>query len=190
MDKWNFLPNSNFDIISKLLKKENEKGCDVIYSTSSYETRKKWVSEIKTNIYKYTLIHSTHKSGVRYYYSSINDKGHFGISKIIFGDSGIYNVIIDDKGLYGLTQHSIGIKINNIDEGFMIKNVLESSIFKKILNDCNWSNYQIDWRLFSYFKKDFYKEIILYNTVKKHKFINKFIKNELLIYEEFINNKL
>jgi hypothetical protein len=160
LKKWEFLPNGKIDLIYKLLKKKNEESCKIIYSSSNYETRKKWVSKEKTLDYKYTLIHSTPKSGVRYMFSSINNNGIFGIPKIIFGDSGIYESIIDINGIYGMTQHSIGIEIDNIEEGKKIKNVIDSDKFREVLDECSWSNYQIDWRLFTYLKKDFWKEFI------------------------------
>jgi hypothetical protein len=160
LEEWLFLPNCNFDIINKLLSKKNEECCNVIYNVSNYETRKKYVSDVKTSEYKYELIHSTPKSGVRYMYSSRNDLGHFGISKIIFGESGIYNSIIDIDGIYGMTQGAIGINIKNYNEYINIKEFIENKKFKKILESCSWSNFRIDWRLFTYFKKDFYKEFI------------------------------
>jgi len=178
-----FLPNYNFDNVFKLLAKEGEKTCHIIYNrtnygsdqkwvnskendeprckiifnTSSYETRKEWVSDKKNDKYKYPLIHSTPQNGIRYMYSSRNDKGHFGISKVTFGDSGIYNAIIDLEGNYGMTQHSMAIEIRNKSEGEKLKKYLESDEFNDILSACSWSNYQIDWRLFTYFKKDFGK---------------------------------
>ena len=87
---------------------------------------------LKDNIYKYELIHSTPKNGTRYLYSSKNDNGHFGISKVIFGDSGIYNSIIDNNGIYGMSQHSMAIadNINNLEN---IKKAIETDYFKKIL---------------------------------------------------------
>jgi hypothetical protein len=159
LNNWNFLPNSNFDIIEKMLLKDNDKKCKIMYSRSSYGSDRNWVSNKKTNEYKYELIHSTPQNGIRYMYSSKNDKGHFGIKKVIFGDSGIYNSIIDMEGKYGMTQHSMAIQIKNKNEGNEIKKVLDSEEFKKILKSCSWSNFQIDWRLFTYFKKIFYKEI-------------------------------
>jgi hypothetical protein len=161
LNNWNFLPNSNFNFIEKILLKNDDEKCEIIYSRSNYGTDRKWISNKKINEYKYELIHSTPQSGIRYMYSSKNDKGHFGIKKIIFGDSGIYNSVIDIEGKYGMTQHSMGIKIDNINEGNEIKKVLDSEEFKKILKSCSWSNFQIDWRLFTYFKKTFYKEIII-----------------------------
>ena len=43
-------------------------------------------------------------------YSSKNDRGHFGIKKIIFGESGIYNSIVDIEGKYGMTQGAMGVR--------------------------------------------------------------------------------
>ena len=156
LSKWDFLPNYNFNNIYNLLHNNKYPKCNIIYSRTFYGTDKKWVSKIKTDIFKYELIHSTPKNGIRYMYSSINTNDHFGVSKIIFGDSGIYNSIIDIEGNYGMTQHSMAIKIKDINEGLYIKKYIESEEFKKILNSCSWSNFQIDWRLFTYFKEDFY----------------------------------
>jgi len=130
--------------------------CDVLYDRINYETRKKHVRKTKSDEYKYPLIHSTPKKGIRYMYSSINTKGLFGIPKVIFGDTGIYNSIIDMDGKYGMTHHSMAIKIDNEEEGKDIKNAIESEKFKDVLKACSWSTYRIDWRLFTYFKKDFY----------------------------------
>ena len=47
-------------------------------------------------------------------YSKVNDRGHFGIPKVIIGEAGINDVIIDIDGEYGLTNGEIGIKINNV----------------------------------------------------------------------------
>jgi hypothetical protein len=151
LNKWNFLPNYNFENVYKLLAIDDEERCQIIYNRTNYGSDNKK--------YKHTLIHSTPKNEIRYMYSSKNDNGHFGISKVIFGDSGIYNSVIDIEGIYGMTQHSMGIKILNLEEGEKIKKYIESDMFKNILKACSWSNFQIDWRLFTYFKKSFYMEI-------------------------------
>ena len=39
--------------------------------------------------FKYPCVHSTPKAGIRYMYSKVNDRGHFGVSKVIFRESGI-----------------------------------------------------------------------------------------------------
>jgi hypothetical protein len=63
------------------------------------------MSKVKKDVFKYPCIHSTPKSGVRYMYSNKNDNCNFGVSKVIFGDSGINNPILDFDGKYGMTQH-------------------------------------------------------------------------------------
>ena len=92
-------------------------------------------------------------------YSSQNNNGMFGVSKIIFGESGIYNSIIDLKGEFGLTQGTMAIPISSKKEGEKIKQVIESDEFRQILDACSWGNFRIDWRLFIYFKKDFYNYV-------------------------------
>lgn len=152
-----FIPNSDFDTFEKIVS--NKDMCEVIYSYT-YDPRNKFISKDKSEIFKYTLIHSTPKSGTRYVYSSRNDRGHFGISKIIFGESGINDVIIDINGDYGMTQGAIGIKVSSIEEANNIKNAILSDKFSKFIESVMWSNFRVDWRIFTNLKKDFWKEFI------------------------------
>jgi hypothetical protein len=155
-----FLPNKNIGDVQKLLAKENEERSPIIYSRSAYGTDKSHVSSEQTKEFKYPLVHTTPKDGIRYSYSSTQSGGHFGIPKVIFGDSGINQVLIDINGKYGMTQHAMAIQISSEEEALLIENALKSIHFQNILEACMWSNFQIDWRLFTYFKKDWYKEIL------------------------------
>ena len=157
LTKFTFLPNYDIQTVKKILATKKEKTVDILFSTSKYETRKKWVSDKKSNKFKYPLIHSTTKKGIRYLYSNTNKNGFFGIPKVIFGDSGINkSSIIDMNGKYGMTQHAMAISDtkSNLPK---IKKALDSDQFEEVLNACSWSNFQIDWRLFTYLKKDFWK---------------------------------
>jgi hypothetical protein len=170
MRSWKWLPNDQFDKIKHILRSGDVEACEVIYSNSSYESRRSHVNTTQSDIFKYPLVHSTPKSGTRYMYSSRNDLGHFGIPKLIFGETGLYQVILDLEGKYGMTQQAMGIAINSEDDVELLTRVLESdsvtdilkvcswSNYTDILKACSWSNYMIDWRLFTYFKKDWYKE--------------------------------
>ena len=102
-------------------------------------------------------MHTTTKKGNKFWYSSRNDKGHFGISKVIFGESGINDVIIDTNGEFGMTQQAMAIPINDCDDALKAKEYLMSDGFKNILNACSWSNFRIDWRMFTYFKEGFWR---------------------------------
>ena len=161
LKNYEWLPNSNYDIINKMLASENEEKLTVINDFNYSRLNKNLVSTIKNDIYKYELIYLTPKSGIRYMYSKVNNKGHFGIMKIIIGETGFDNAINDYEGKYGMTQDSFGIIISSKEEGEDMLSFIKSLKFKKIIKDsCSWSNYRIDWRLFINFKKTFYKLIL------------------------------
>jgi hypothetical protein len=160
LSEMSWLPNSNISNIINLLANNDNEQCPIIQSMSSYEPRKKWMSKTQTQEFKYPCVHSTPKRGVRYMYSSVNDKGHFGVSKVIFGDSGIYNPVIDMEGHYGMTQHSMSIQVDTLEEAEYIIKAITSRKFYDIIQSCLYSSYAIDWNIFKYFKKDFWKEII------------------------------
>lgn len=158
--KWNlklyemeWLANMKFNLVEKVFTNDKNNQVELI-SNSSYHATRKFVSSLNTEEFKYPLVHSTPKSGVRYMYSSENVKGHFGISKVIVGESGIYDVIIDKKGIYGMTQGSFAIVLNNNFDEY--KNGILSKDFQNILKCCIFGNFRIEWKLFTYLKKDFY----------------------------------
>jgi len=157
LKKYSWLANCELGIIEKILANENEEKCQILQSMSAYEPRKKWISKEESKIYKYPVVHSTPKNGPRFVWSSRNDKGFYGIKKIIFGESGIYNPIIDIDGKYGMSQGAMAIIINDIEEGNKISNFLTSNTFKKISNACLWSSFRIEWCMFKDFKKNFYE---------------------------------
>jgi hypothetical protein len=97
--------------------------------------KKDIVSTKKDNSYKYDLIYLTPKNGIRYMYSKINNKGHFGVSKIIIGETGMDNAINDWDGKYGMTQDSFGIIIDSKEEGDKILGALKTEEFKKIISE-------------------------------------------------------
>jgi hypothetical protein len=160
LSELSWLPNSNILEINNILAKNDDDQCPIIQSMSAYEPRKKWMSHTKTSEFKYPCVHSTPKAGIRYMYSKVNDRGHFGVSKVIFGDSGIYKPVIDIEGKYGMTQHSMAIQVDNLEEATFISKVIESDKFNKIIQSCLYSSYAIDWNIFKEFKKDFWKEFI------------------------------
>lgn len=156
LSKLNWLPNYNIDVIDKILAKDGDEKCELIYSPSAYEHRKAWMSHTQTGQFKYPCVHSTPKNGVRYMYSSKNDNGHFGIPKVIFGETGIYNAIIDIEGKYGLTNGCIAIRIDNQENGEKYKACLESEKMTNIIKSCSFSSFRVDWNVFKDLKKDFW----------------------------------
>lgn len=159
--KWEFLPNCYYNEIKRLISKTNT--LDVIYSRNQFGTDKSWTKEKESKEYKYPLVHSTPIGDPRFYWTNTkipaikNTVEMFGQKKVIFGESGINNVILDIDGIYGMTQGAIGLKINNNKEGIILKKTLESEEFERILKAMNFGNFRIDWRIFLYIRKDFYK---------------------------------
>jgi hypothetical protein len=152
----------------------------VLFSRCQYGSDQPWVSETQDEHYIYPVVHSTPKAGPRILWSSkINidsNKTHeqyeripmFGVPKVIFGESGIHDVIVDIDGKYGMTQGAIGLKILQDadkpsgfleEEGLRMKRVLESPTFATITDAMSFSNFRIDWRMFLYFHREFYKKI-------------------------------
>lgn len=166
LSQWCWLPNFNFELIPTLIAKRDDKKCEVIYSRTNYGSDKKHVSKKSDLEYKFPLIHTITKSnGIRYMYSSTDANGHFGVPKVIFGDSSISSCVLDEHGVYGLTEHAIGLCHPHSSQLVLIKNYIESQYFNdNILHACMWSNFQIDWRLFASFKDTFY----LNNQVRTH----------------------
>jgi hypothetical protein len=160
LKNYNFIPNKKIEFLDKLLRKGDDEVCPIIYSRTNYGADMSHVRYIKDPTHIYPLIHTTPKNGTRVMYSSINNKGHFGVSKIIFGDSGIYDVIIDMEGIYGMTHHSRAIAVDSLEEAENIKRALLCNNFRIFLESVLWSNYQIDWALFQHLKRDFWKEFI------------------------------
>ena len=155
LNDWNFLPSGSFDNIKQILGKN-----DVLYSRTIYGTDKKNITKLKTEKNNLPVVHNmTKKDGLGFVYSSEN-KGHFGIPKVILSFGEFQYPYNDYKGEYGMSQICYGLKIDSKEEGDKICEAINSAEFKEILKYTKWSTFQTDWRMFKYFKKDFWKEFI------------------------------
>ena len=162
LNDWPFIPNFDFETVSSLLAKDGEPTSPILYSRGAYDgNRAVHMSETKHDDFIYPCVASTCKGGVRFCYSNTKDKGLFGIPKVIFGDADtIQNIIVDFKGEYAMAPHALAIQIDSEEEGYKIKGALESDKFNSFLLACRWSNFMIEWRMFKYFRKDFWKEFV------------------------------
>ena len=180
LSKYNWLANCELELIDKLIANNNEEKCKILQSMSAYEPRKKWISKIETKEFKYQVVHSTPKDGHRFVWSNKNDNGHYGIKKVIFGESGIYNPIIDIDGKYAMSQGAMAIIIDDINEGNKLSKFLCSSIFNRIIKACLWSSFRIEWGMFKDLKKNFY-ELLDDKKLESNKIIEqKNIKNDII----------
>jgi hypothetical protein len=184
------LANCELELIDKLIANENEEKCSVLYTRNNYGSDKKWTSNIETEEFKYPVLHSTPKDKPRYIWSKINNNGHYGIKKVIFGYSGMNNPIIDIDGKYALSECAIGVIINNEIEGQKISTFLVSDIFSKILKACLWSSFRIEWGMFKDFKKNFY-ELLDDKKLESNKIIEQEnIKNKIITVSKKKTSKI
>ena len=168
LSEWEFLPNYNFDIIKKILKNGNTNdGIQILYNSTLYEKRKPYVKEEKTEKYKYPIVHSINKKGIIFSYTDENTKGHFGTSKVILGLGRNQYPVNDYDGKYGMSLLTFGIPITSKKQGDDIVNAVNSNEFKEIIKATKWTAFQTDWRMFKYFKPNFYTYFLKkQNTVK------------------------
>jgi hypothetical protein len=154
----NYIPGENISLIQNIFSKNNR--VNLIHSYSAYEPRKNFISKEKNDINKYPIVYMvSYKNIPTFIYSSRNDRGHFGIPKVIWA-SGSSGVIIDYKGEYGLTPFSAAIsdEPENLEN---IKKALESEKFiKEVMLFKNGLGHKYNNKVISMLKKDFWKEFI------------------------------
>jgi hypothetical protein len=154
LKNWNFLPSGTINLIEKVLGNQ-----EVIYSRSLYGSDKKWISKTADKEYKYPVVHTMTQKGNSFIWSKEN-KGHIGIKKVILNFGRHQYPYNDYDGKYGMSQISYGLEIDNKEDGDNICKAINSSKFKEIIKYTKWSTFQTDWRMFKYFKKDFWREFI------------------------------
>uniref|UniRef100_A0A6C0H3Q9 site-specific DNA-methyltransferase (adenine-specific) n=1 Tax=viral metagenome TaxID=1070528 RepID=A0A6C0H3Q9_9ZZZZ len=162
IDEWSFLPNYNYKIFEKILTSE-DKGIDVIYGTNYHTQKKQIMKDKKTSEFKYQIVHSITAEGVTYWYSNDNSKGHFGEPKVILNFNRhqySHKEQNDYEGKFGMSQISFGIPIKSKAEGDEILRAIDTHEFKKIIASTKWGAFQTDYRMFKYFKPDFYKYLL------------------------------
>jgi hypothetical protein len=161
-----FLPNYAFENIRNILTDKSE-GLKVIFSSSIYEHRKKYIKKEKTEEYKYPIAHTNTQKGIGFLYTNDPSKGHFGVSKVLLNVNEQQYPVNDFEGKYGMSQLTFGIPISSKKEGDDIVTAINSDKFKEIIKATKWGAFQTDYRMFNYFKPDFYKEFLPKKSTSK-----------------------
>lgn len=153
-----FLSNFAIQKINDLIAKNEEEKVCVIFDTA-YHAQKEYVVSNKDDTHIFPCVYSMTKNGPIYKYSSKNNLGHFGIPKVIISCARHPYPIIDMDGEYGMCQNAFAIQVSSFEEANNIQKIINSDAFKEILLATKWNNFQIDYRMFKYFKKEFWKLI-------------------------------
>lgn len=157
-----FIPNEKFNIFKNLIAKVGEDKVNILYSRSSYGTDKKNMANEKSNEFKYPCIYTIKKGDIpTFKYSNLNDKGHYGVPKLIWSNGRVSSVgsFIDMNGEYGLTQFSYGI-IDEPKNLLNIKKAFDTKRFRDLMEACAMSDMSINRKVIATFRKDFWKEFI------------------------------
>lgn len=151
---WKFIPNKMFEEIKELISENEEELLDIHNYRSNYGADKSWVSGIKGDVYKYPVVYSINKNNeLSLKYSSVNDKGHFGLSKFIFSNgAGLYS---DPLGEYGLTQWAYCIydKPENLPH---IETMFKNKTFEKIMEALHFDSSSYNISVMKMFKRTIY----------------------------------
>lgn len=155
-----YIPSGMIDSFNKIVAKIGEEKVEILHSYSDYETRKPHMSKVRTDEHIYPCVYTiTTKNSINFFYSTNKDNGHFGVKKLIWSNGlGTYP-ILDLEGNYGLTQFSYAI-IDEPENLFLIKKVVESDIFINLMTYVKFTNNKYHYKVISTFRKDFWKEFL------------------------------
>ncbi len=159
ISKISIIPSENIEEIISLFANDGEERITII-SNSSYHHTREYISNVKDDLHQYPCVYTVKSNNTpTFKWSSVNDKGHFNIPKIIFGN-GASGVIVDYSGEYAMTQFSYGI-VDEIENLESIRKALTSEYFiKKIMLFKNSLGDKYNKKILSNFRKDFWKEFI------------------------------
>jgi len=156
-----FIPNSKFKSVIDLVAVDNEETVNVL-RTCVYHTQKEYISKDETNTYEYPCVYTIGKGDkINLRWSSLNDRGHFGVPKLIWSNGRIKSVgsVVDVDGEYGLTEFSYAIidEPNNLQK---IKRVFDSKKFRDLMEACSVGHGSINRKVIEIFRKDFWIDFI------------------------------
>ena len=157
------IPNYNLEGIFSLIAKDGDERVKIL-SDYVYEHRRPHMNKEQTIEFKYPCVYSIKNGGIpTFKFSSLNNKGHFGIPKLILGNGANPTYINDFNGEYAMTQFSYGI-VDSVDNLKRIEEFLNSKSVKEITRATKFvstnGNPIIYPKILGLFRKDFWKEFI------------------------------
>ena len=132
----------------------------VIHSESAYHHTQNFVNKTKTDVFIHPVVWSVLKDGTpTFHWSSCNNRGHFGIPKIIWGWGSGGGLFIDREGQYGLTQFCSAItdEPENLDQ---IVKAMKTKEFRKLMKAVSTSPGVYNRRIIAELKHDFWREFV------------------------------
>jgi hypothetical protein len=159
-----FMPNYDYEDILKIVVPTPDRGIPVIYDSTMYRTEKPKTGPPKVlpksnEEYKHPVVHSMTKNGMVYVYSN-QTKGHFGEPKVLLNKNEQQYPYNDYEGEFGMSELTFGIPITSKEQGDQIVEAINSDRFREIIKATKWGAFQTEYKMFKYFRPDFYKEFL------------------------------
>ena len=150
-----YVPNFDISFSKRLL---NDPKVEILMSGTFYShgvTQKE-----KTEEYYLPCVYSIRANGDLNLRYAKENKGFFGVSKLLFGIWHAMDIpYVDDKGDYGMCQDVIGI-VGNKDYLEKVKKAMLSDKFKRFMNSVQFNTRIRNHKVILLLKKDFWKEFI------------------------------
>lgn len=162
---WAWLPNGVYDTFKACNAKVGDDKVEVLYSRSAYGSDKAHMSlEFEQGKFEYPCVYYYNRqNALRLIYSNTKDNGFFNVPKVVFTSGGVSIntdcAYYDEIGEYGLSQFSFGIQGTKdyLDKVFQATKTFK---FKEMMLLACVSKDEINRKVISQFKKDFWKEFV------------------------------
>jgi hypothetical protein len=157
-----FLPSANIFGVLDLIDSTGRNRLNVLYCTYYHTKYKSLVKDKKSDTHKYPLLHSVVKDGPVFMYASTTERGLFGVkNKVILNVGEHIRPLLDLEGEYGMTEGAFAIVCDSREEAEAIFKAVGSEKFsREVVKATKWSNYKVEYAMFHYFKKDFWKKFV------------------------------
>ncbi len=155
-----FIPSCNISEVYSLVAKEGEEKLNILFN-SSYHHQRPHMNKDFSDEFRFLCLQNINiKDEIScIWYSNTNERGHFGVPKVVFGrkSSGVY---VDSDGVYGLAE-DCGAIIDDSDNLEKIKIALKNNYFiKNIMGFRDNLGDKYNKKVLSTFRKDFWKEFL------------------------------
>ena len=154
LSEWPFFPNYLYNEIRRILTTE-ENGINVMYDTFYHTQRTSQMRANKNKEFKYPVVHNITREGLGFWYS--NKKKESSGPKVLLNFNQFQYPYNDYRDEYGMSQLTFGLPIKNKKHGDLIVSAINTPRFKEIVKATKWAAFQTDWRMFKWFKPNFYK---------------------------------
>jgi hypothetical protein len=148
----NLKPNWNIKFIMNLMA---GKRCRVLFDSAYHSQR---ISKTKTNECKFPCFYSMNKKGYGFRWSNTQDRGHFGVAKVIVSKGRYPYPYNDYLGEYGMTETAFGLLIDSKEEGDRLVAAISSPAFIEVIKATRCNTFNAEYRMFRYLKEDFWRD--------------------------------